>query len=60
MLNYHFHVPAPDPLTSFDGMDRAGFYAEQITDQGMNAIKEWKQLKALNVRGTRIGERGGA
>lgn len=31
VLNYHFHVPAPDPLTSFDGMDRAGFYAEQIT-----------------------------
>jgi len=31
VLNYHFHVPAPDPLTSFDGMERAGLYAEQIT-----------------------------
>jgi internalin A len=30
------------------------FYAEQITDQGMTAIKDWKKLKRLNVRGTRI------
>jgi Leucine-rich repeat (LRR) protein len=30
------------------------FYAEQITDQGMAAIREWKNLKRLNVRGTRI------
>jgi hypothetical protein len=30
VLNYHFHVPAPDPLTSFDSMERAGFYQEQI------------------------------
>jgi internalin A len=32
------------------------YYAEQITDQGMNAIKGWKQLKGLNVRGTRISD----
>lgn len=31
-------------------------YAEQITDQGMNAIKDWKQLTHLNVRGTRVGD----
>ena len=30
------------------------YYAEQITDQGMAAIREWKNLKRLNVRGTRI------
>lgn len=33
------------------------FYAEQITDQGMTAIKEWKNLRHLNVRGTRISDR---
>ena len=31
-------------------------YAEQITDQGMNAIKQWGELRSLNVRGTRIGD----
>ncbi len=31
-------------------------YAEQITDQGMNAIKQWSDLRRLNVRGTRIGD----
>ncbi len=31
-------------------------YAEQITDQGMNAIKEWRELRSLSVRGTRIGD----
>ncbi len=36
--------------------DLSLFYAEQITDQGMNAIKGWKNLKQLNVRGTRIGD----
>jgi Leucine-rich repeat (LRR) protein len=30
------------------------YYAEQITDEGMAAIKGWKHLKRLNVRGTRI------
>src|SRR6185369_7270816 len=30
------------------------FYSEWITDQGMTAIKEWKQLKRLDGRGTRI------
>jgi internalin A len=29
-------------------------YAEQITDEGMSAIKGWKKLQRLNVRGTRI------
>jgi Leucine-rich repeat (LRR) protein len=32
------------------------YYAEQITDQGMTAIKGWKNLKRLNVRGTRISD----
>lgn len=31
-------------------------YAEQITDQGMNAIKTWRELRHLNVRGTRIAD----
>ncbi len=30
------------------------YYAEQITDEGMSAIKGWKRLQRLNVRGTRI------
>ena len=30
------------------------YYAEQITDEGLAAIKGWKHLKKLNVRGTRI------
>ncbi len=30
------------------------YYSEQITDQGMNAIKNWKLLKRLNLRGTRV------
>lgn len=30
------------------------YYAEQITDEGMSAIKGWKKLQRLNVRGTRI------
>ena len=30
------------------------YYAEQITDQGMAAIRDWKNLKHLNVRGTRV------
>lgn len=32
------------------------YYAEQITDQGMSAIKGWKNLKRLNLRGTRISD----
>ena len=32
------------------------FYAEWITDQGMTAIKEWKQLRCLDLRGTRISD----
>jgi len=31
-------------------------YAEQITDLGLSAIKQWRRLKKLNVRGTRIGD----
>jgi len=34
--------------------DLSLYYAEQITDQGMTAIRDWKNLKRLNVRGTRI------
>lgn len=30
------------------------YYAEQITDEGMSAIKGWKKLQRLNMRGTRI------
>ena len=29
-LQYHFHVPGPDPLTSSDGMERARYYGDQI------------------------------
>ena len=32
------------------------YYAEQITDQGLSAIRNWKQLKRLNLRGTRISD----
>jgi len=32
------------------------YYAEQITDQGMAAIKDWKHLKRLSLRGTRISD----
>src|SRR6266480_4715051 len=32
------------------------FYSEWITDQGMTAIKDWKHLKRLDVRGTRISD----
>jgi len=31
-------------------------YAELITDLGLNAVKGWRNLKRLNVRGTRIGD----
>lgn len=30
LLQYHFHVPRPDPLTSPDGMDRVEYYGGQI------------------------------
>lgn len=32
------------------------YYTEQITDQGMSAVKDWKHLKRLNLRGTRISD----
>jgi hypothetical protein len=32
------------------------YYAELVTDQGMTAIRDWKRLKRLNVRGTRISD----
>ena len=32
------------------------FYSEWITDQGMTAIKQWKHLKRLDLRGTRISD----
>ena len=32
------------------------YYAEQVTDQGMAAIRDWKNLKRLNVRGTRVSD----
>lgn len=30
------------------------YYAEQITDEGMAAVKGWKRLKRLNLRGTKV------
>ena len=30
------------------------YYAEQITDEGMAALKGWKRLRRLNLRGTKI------
>lgn len=30
------------------------YYAEQITDEGMAAVKGWKKLKRLNLRGTKV------
>jgi Leucine-rich repeat (LRR) protein len=32
------------------------YYAEQVSDQGMNAIKDWTRLRVLDVRGTRIAD----
>ena len=29
-LQYHCHIPAPDPLTSPDAEDRLGYYQDQI------------------------------
>jgi Leucine-rich repeat (LRR) protein len=31
-------------------------YAELVTDEGMSAIKGWKKLKRLNVRGAKISD----
>jgi Leucine-rich repeat (LRR) protein len=30
------------------------YYAEQITDEGMAAVKGWKKLRRLNLRGTKV------
>ncbi len=30
------------------------YYTEQITDEGMAAVKSWKRLKRLNLRGTKV------
>lgn len=30
LLQYHFHVPRPDPLTNAEGMDRVEYYADKI------------------------------
>jgi internalin A len=30
------------------------YYAEQITDEGMAAVRGWKKLERLNLRGTKI------
>ncbi len=32
------------------------YYAEQVTDQGITAIRDWKHLKRLNLRGTRVSD----
>ena len=31
VLNYHFHVPGPDPLTSPDGLERLNQYGDKVT-----------------------------
>jgi internalin A len=36
--------------------DLSLFYAEQVTDRGISAIKDWQHLKRLNMRGTRIAD----
>ena len=33
------------------------YYAEQITDEGLSAIKGWKHLRRLNLRGTKITDK---
>lgn len=30
------------------------YYAEQVTDEGMAAVKGWKRLKRVNLRGTKV------
>ncbi len=30
------------------------YYAEQITDEGLAAVKGWKKLKRVNLRGTKV------
>jgi Leucine-rich repeat (LRR) protein len=30
------------------------YYAEQITDEGMAAVKGWQKLKRINLRGTKV------
>jgi Leucine-rich repeat (LRR) protein len=40
------------PASQIEDLDL--YYAEWVTDQGMTAIKNWKKLKRLDVRGTRI------
>ncbi len=30
------------------------YYAEQITDEGMAAVKGWKKLRRINLRGTKV------
>ena len=32
------------------------YYAELVTDEGMAAVKRWKKLKRLNVRGAKISD----
>jgi len=32
------------------------YFAEYVTDEGVAAIKEWKQLKRLNLHGTKAGD----
>jgi len=32
------------------------YYAESVTDEGLAALKGWKKLKRLNIRGTKISD----
>jgi hypothetical protein len=32
------------------------YFAEYVTDEGLSAIKDWKKLRRLNLRGTKIGD----
>src|SRR5262249_9061915 len=42
------------PATQIE--DLSLLYSEQITDLGVNAIRNWRGLKKLNVRGTRVAD----
>ncbi|MCU1330496.1 MAG: inlA 3, partial [Bryobacterales bacterium] len=36
--------------------DLSLYFAEYVTDEGLSAIKDWKKLRRLNLRGTKIGD----
>lgn len=36
--------------------DLSLYFAEYVTDEGLSAIKDWKKLRRLNLRGTKISD----